>query len=199
MVQTPSKPFVDFTSLPILDYSLACSPETRPQFILQLRHALINVGFFYLKNHPIPPALFDSLTKDYVPRLFAVPQHEKDKIDMTKSECFLGYLRVGKEITHDKYDWREQFDFASPPVHNYTEGVSPKEYEYMRYLGASQVSLPLPHFLSTSLKPIYHSGWTKQSSQASALFSRNALNKSTGSPCHSALCLQKLSASSLMH
>ena len=139
-IQTPAISPTDFTRVPILDYSLSCSPDTRPQFILQLRDALINVGFFYLTNHSIPPDLVASL-RDYVPRLFAIPQHEKDKIDMANSECFLGYLREGKEITHDRLDWREQFDFASPPFYQWKEGETPKEYEYLRYLGESQVGL----------------------------------------------------------
>jgi hypothetical protein len=43
----------NFSSVPILDYSLIDSPTTRPQFILQLQHSLINVGFLYLKNHRV--------------------------------------------------------------------------------------------------------------------------------------------------
>lgn len=149
MAPSSPKP-ADFTSLPILDYSLACSPETRPQFVLQLRHALVNVGFFYLENHPVPPALLASVAENYVPRLFALPQHEKEKIDMANSEGFLGYSKVGKKVNHDKYEWREQFDFASPPVYSWKEGETPKESEYLRYLGASKVGLPLLYIYLTS-------------------------------------------------
>jgi isopenicillin N synthase-like dioxygenase len=104
-----------------------------------LRHVLINVRFFYLKNHPLPPSLVNTLY-NYVPCLFAVPLEEKDKISMANPECFLGYLREGKEVIHNRLDWREHFNFASPPDHKYIEGETPKEYKYQRYLGESQVS-----------------------------------------------------------
>jgi hypothetical protein len=52
----------------------------------------------------------------------------------------LGYLREGKEVTHNRLNWREQFDFTSLPYHKYIKGETPKEYEYQRYLRGSQVS-----------------------------------------------------------
>jgi isopenicillin N synthase-like dioxygenase len=128
----------NFSSVPILDYSLLSSPTTRPQFILQLRHALINVGFLYLSNHPVPHSLISSLTA-YVPRLFALPQEEKDRIAMVNSAHFLGYSRLGNELTKGKVDWREQFDFATSHVCRWKEGTSLKEEEYLKLWGPSQV------------------------------------------------------------
>jgi len=157
--QSPPEPGADFTSLPILDYSLLSSPETRQEFILQLRDAVINVGFFYLSNPPIPPALLASLI-DYIPRLFALPQEEKDKIALENTPYFLGYSRLGKEMTHGEVDWREQFDFASPRECIWKEGETPKEYEYLKYLGPSQVCLPLfcPLIYANSSGVIHYSG-----------------------------------------
>jgi len=158
-IQDSPKSGVEFTSLPILDYSLLSSPETRREFILQLRNAVINVGFFYLSNHSIPPTLFASLT-DYIPRLFALPQHEKDKIALMNTPHFLGYSRLGMEMTHGDVDWREQFDFASPRACVWKEGETPKEYEYLKHLGPSQVGFSLSPLLFTS------SYWTRYTTVA---------------------------------
>lgn len=43
-----------FEQLPIIDLALAESPETRYRCYEQLRYALFNVGFMYVKNHGIP-------------------------------------------------------------------------------------------------------------------------------------------------
>ena len=134
----------DFSSVPILDYSLINSTTTKLQFILQLRHALINVGFLYLTNHGVDGHTIDSL-KSYIPQLFALPQEEKDRIGMANSEHFLGYSRIGKELTKGKVDRREQFDFATPHVCRWREGETPKEMEYLRLWGPCQVSFRRSH------------------------------------------------------
>ncbi|KAJ3717707.1 hypothetical protein C8R42DRAFT_711483 [Lentinula raphanica] len=104
----------NFSSIPVLDYSLALSSSTKPTFILNLRNALINVGFLYLSNTDavIDQALVESL-KSYIPKLFDLPQDEKDKIRMANSPHFLGYSRLGAELTKGKTDYREQFDIAT--------------------------------------------------------------------------------------
>ncbi|TFY78423.1 hypothetical protein EWM64_g5589, partial [Hericium alpestre] len=59
----------NFSNVPVLDYALLSSPDTRPTFIAQLQHALINVGFLYLAHSPIAPEEFDKLVA-YIPRIF---------------------------------------------------------------------------------------------------------------------------------
>ena len=125
----------DFTSIPILDYNLLLTPEGRASFILQLRHALIFVGFFYLKNPPVPPALVTSLI-DYIPKLFALPQEKKDVLRMANSPHFLGYSRFGAELTRGATDQREQFDIATEfNGAPYKEG----DPDYLKLQGPSQV------------------------------------------------------------
>ena len=126
----------DFSSVPILDYSLLSSPSTRAQFISQLQHALINVGFLYLSNHPVPAPLVSSVVS-YIPQLFALPQDEKDKIAMINSEHFLGYSRLGAELTKGQVDYREQFDFATKHESRWRKG----DPDYYRLWGPSQVLL----------------------------------------------------------
>ncbi|KAJ3825043.1 hypothetical protein F5880DRAFT_1640749, partial [Lentinula raphanica] len=113
----------NFSSIPVLDYSLALSSSTKPTFILNLRNALINVGFLYLSNTDavIDQALVESL-KSYIPKLFDLPQDEKDKIRMANSPHFLGYSRLGAELTKGKTDYREQFDIATDHVSRWRPG-----------------------------------------------------------------------------
>ena len=54
---------------------------------------------------------------------------------MANSEHFLGYSRLGAELTKGKVDQREQFDFATRHVCRWKEG----DPEYYRLWGPSQV------------------------------------------------------------
>lgn len=103
---------VDFSSIPIVDYALLSSPSTRPIFISQLRHALVNVGFLYLCNHPIQSATVDTLIS-YFPKLFDLPQEEKAKLRMINSPHFLGYSGLGEELTKGVVDHKEVFFFGT--------------------------------------------------------------------------------------
>ncbi|EGN95387.1 hypothetical protein SERLA73DRAFT_186333 [Serpula lacrymans var. lacrymans S7.3] len=123
----------NFSSVPILDFALVSDPARKPEFILQLRHALINVGFLYLKNPPVARKDIDALI-DYIPRLFALPQQAKDSIRMANSPHFLGYSKLGAEFTKGKTDYREQFDFATPHETQWRPGAP----EYLRLWGPSQ-------------------------------------------------------------
>ncbi|KAH6885609.1 iron/ascorbate oxidoreductase [Coprinopsis sp. MPI-PUGE-AT-0042] len=124
----------DFTSIPVLDYSLALSPSTKPLFLSQLRNALINIGFLYLSNTPLTNTHIPALLP-YIPKLFDdLPQQEKDKIGMVNSEHFLGYSKLGGELTKGAVDWREQFDFATEHVCRWREG----DPDYFRIWGPCQ-------------------------------------------------------------
>ncbi|KAJ7574433.1 Clavaminate synthase-like protein [Mycena floridula] len=70
---------LDYTAIPILDWSL--SQTDKPLFIAQLRDAIINVGFLYLKNSPVPPEVLDQVV-EFAPKFFALPQDAKDAVDM---------------------------------------------------------------------------------------------------------------------
>jgi len=102
----------DFDTIPVLDFALIERGE-KDAFLGQLRHALVNVGFLYLINTPISNESFASLV-DYAPKLFQIPQQEKDAIAMVNTPHFLGYTRLGTEITKGATDLREQFDFGTP-------------------------------------------------------------------------------------
>ena len=126
----------NFSSIPILDYSQTLDPERKDGFVAQLRHALINVGFLYLANPPVPREDIDAVV-DYAPRLFDIPQEAKDKTRMANSEHFYGYSRLGAELTKGKTDQREQFDFGTECDNVWKPG----DPDYMRLWGPAQVSI----------------------------------------------------------
>ncbi|RDL33083.1 uncharacterized protein BP5553_08522 [Venustampulla echinocandica] len=101
-----------FDSIPLLDLSLAKDPSTKPQFLEDLRHALLEVGFLYLKNVGIPEELTQAVIKEGV-AFFDLPTEEKLKIEMKNAPSFLGYSRLDAEITAQTIDHREQIDLST--------------------------------------------------------------------------------------
>jgi isopenicillin N synthase-like dioxygenase len=67
---------MSFTSIPILDMALANDPATKPAFLSDLRHALLEVGFLYLKNVGIPDQLFQEVIQEGK-AFFDIPLEEK--------------------------------------------------------------------------------------------------------------------------
>ncbi|KAJ2814466.1 hypothetical protein GGI24_006380, partial [Coemansia furcata] len=109
----------DFTSIPVLDLTKAnCDKDL---FLAELQHALIHIGFFYIKGHGITPEFLNSLTKHTV-GFFDLSLDDKLKTDKIHSPTFLGYSVQGNEITKDRKDNREQFDFANDQQTTWTEG-----------------------------------------------------------------------------
>ncbi|KAK3635997.1 hypothetical protein LTR56_014373 [Elasticomyces elasticus] len=102
-----------FTTIPVLDLSEARSVETKPAFLKQLREALLTVGFLYISGTGIDQDLYDRVCKEGI-EFFELPDDEKLKIEMKNEASFLGYSRLGNEITAKKADWREQLDLSTP-------------------------------------------------------------------------------------
>ncbi|OTA64015.1 putative isopenicillin N synthetase [Hypoxylon sp. EC38] len=103
---------MSFTSIPILDLALARDPQTKPQFLGELRHALMEVGFLYLKNVGIPDDLWQQVISEGT-AFFDIPKEEKLKIEMKNAPSFLGYSQLSAEITAGKIDHREQIDLST--------------------------------------------------------------------------------------
>lgn len=98
----------------MLDFSQALSPS-KPTFLANLREALVNVGFFYLRNAPISAQSQEQFIEKAL-GLFELPLEKKLEIEMVNSPHFLGYSRLGAEITALKPDYREQFDVSSGSI-----------------------------------------------------------------------------------
>jgi isopenicillin N synthase-like dioxygenase len=100
----------DFNAIPILDMGRIATD--RAAFLEELQHALVHVGFFYVVNHGVPNALLDSTTAK-AQEFFDLGNEDKLVADKIHSPTFLGYSTQGNEITKNKKDNREQFDFAN--------------------------------------------------------------------------------------
>ncbi|KAK6949487.1 hypothetical protein Daesc_009569 [Daldinia eschscholtzii] len=103
---------MSFTSIPILDLALSRDPQTKPQFLADLRHALMEVGFLYIKNVGIPDDLWQQVISEGK-AFFDIPKEEKLKIEMKNAPSFLGYSQLSAEITAGKIDHREQIDLST--------------------------------------------------------------------------------------
>ena len=151
----------DFSSVPVLDYALTRDSATRPEFLDQLRNALVNVGFLYLSNPPVSQDDID-LVIDYAPKLFTIPQEKKDKLLMRNNPHFLGYTKMGAEYTKGKADQREQYDFATPYECIWTPGAP----DYLKLWGPAQVSARWPWVISPRPNWCHSSGTKRKTSLA---------------------------------
>ena len=136
---------MSFNSVPVLDLSLARSPSTKKAFLDDLRHALLEVGFLYIKNTGIPADLINHV-QTLGKAFFDLPEEKKLEIEMKNAKSFLGYNKLGMEITRFKTDWREQIDLSTPhPV------PGPEEPLYRNLLAPNQWPDPeaLPGFRET--------------------------------------------------
>ncbi|CAR30709.1 ZYRO0E00396p [Zygosaccharomyces rouxii] len=106
---------MSFGSIPVIDLGQAFDNETKPKFLENLRHALITVGFLRLTNfgnYGPTTQDFQNITQQGI-EFFELPEEEKKKVEMINSPHFLGYTKLGNEITSGKIDWREQIDLAT--------------------------------------------------------------------------------------
>ncbi|RPB25227.1 Clavaminate synthase-like protein [Terfezia boudieri ATCC MYA-4762] len=148
-----------FQSVPVLDYSLSLSSDTKPGFLEQLQYALLEVGFLYIKNTNIDDELIQkviSLGKAF----FDLPEEEKLRLEMKNSPHFLGYSRLGNEITKHKTDWREQIDLATE-----LPAPEPTEPRYRLLRGPNQ-------WPSESLLPGFRDTYTTYMNQMTDLSTR---------------------------
>jgi len=82
-----------FKSIPVLSLARARDPATKPEFLKDLLHALLNVGFLYISDTGLDPALVDAVVHE-CHAFFELPQEEKERIEMKNEKSFLGWSRV---------------------------------------------------------------------------------------------------------
>jgi isopenicillin N synthase-like dioxygenase len=129
---------LNYTEIPMVDWSL--STTNKSLFLLRLRRAVVNVGFLYLSNHPIPTDIVDKVI-EITPTFFMLPQEAKDAIDMANSAQFLGYERVGHETVgrDGNRHSSERFMFGGDRVCRYEDG----QPEYLKFHGDTPVCTTL--------------------------------------------------------
>ncbi|KAI5367317.1 Putative oxoglutarate/iron-dependent dioxygenase, non-hem dioxygenase domain-containing protein [Septoria linicola] len=130
---------MSFSEIPVLDLSAARDADSKPKFLQELRDALLNVGFLYVRNTGIDQETFDRVCDEGI-KFFDLPEEEKLAIEMKNQASFLGYSRLGNEITAHKADWREQYDLSTPhamPTDQdplYYNLLAPNQWPSDRYL-----------------------------------------------------------------
>lgn len=132
-------------ALPILDLSQANTPHQKRILLEQLRDALFNIGFLYIKNHGVPHETIERLTS-LLAALFSQPDEAKAMLSKKNSPHFLGYSGFAEEVTLGEKDLREQFDFATELPVVYDSEASPANAStgrdlsklYYRLLGPNQ-------------------------------------------------------------
>ena len=90
---------MSFSSIPILDLSLARDPESKPSFLKSLKSALLEVGFLYIKNTGID----ETLVRDVISQgkaFFDLPEEKKLEIQMKNVPSFLGISSADLSKAH---------------------------------------------------------------------------------------------------
>ncbi|KAJ2987178.1 hypothetical protein NUW58_g4648 [Xylaria curta] len=111
-----------FEAIPTVELSLADDPNTLPQLLGDLRHALVDVGFLYISNHGVPSHVIAELVSA-LPELFSLKEESKRAVALENSPHFLGYSGVGSENTGGSVDLREQFEFATELTATWRAGL----------------------------------------------------------------------------
>lgn len=126
------------STLPVLDLAeLDRGPAAVERFRRDLREATHEVGFLHLR-HGIEPAVTDELF-DVARRFFALPDADKQAVEMLRSPWFRGYTRTGGELTQGQVDWREQIDVGTE-----REASAVRDPAYLRLDGPNQWPEALP-------------------------------------------------------
>jgi len=104
-----------FASIPVIDLHGGPTHDSalKQAIAMQIRHACIHVGFFYIKNHGVPQAKIDAVVAQSK-LLFDRPLDTKMKLDIHKSANFKGYTALLGENTdpENRGDLHEGFDFG---------------------------------------------------------------------------------------
>ena len=154
--------------VPVLDLSrLEQGASEHRTFLLDLRTAARDVGFFYLSGHGISASETDEVL-DASRRFFALQEADKLAIEMVKSSQFRGYTRAGGELTRGAADWREQLDIGveRQPIPQ-GPGIAP----WTRLQGPNQWPSALP-----DLKPALLAWQTRATAVAIRLLKAFALS-----------------------
>lgn len=87
---------MSFSSIPVLDLSLARHESTKPAFLESLRNALLDVGFLYIKNSGIDDSLIQNVIEQGK-AFFDLPEYKKLEVQMKNKPSFLGRY-TGKRL-----------------------------------------------------------------------------------------------------
>ncbi|KPV72149.1 uncharacterized protein RHOBADRAFT_55985 [Rhodotorula graminis WP1] len=149
-------------SLPVLSYATAHADP--PEFIRQLRHALLTTGFLYLSSiDAVVPDWRASWDAAFAASADFFAHDEATKVEgigMARSRHFRGYSAYGVEVTQGRHDLREQIDLGPdtepaveypPPPGTRIERVLYGPNQYPSFVPALEPALRHWHALCTSI------------------------------------------------
>lgn len=106
---------VPFTEIPVIDFTPMAGndAEAKHKVGQEVRDACTRVGFFYVRNHGVSPALIERTFKA-AHRFFDLPLERKLTVDIASSPNMRGYTRLLGENTDPtaRGDLHEGFDLA---------------------------------------------------------------------------------------
>ena len=106
---------VPFTEIPVIDFAPMFAPDRAARQAVgdAVRDACTQVGFFYVRNHQVDPALI-ARTFAQAKRFFALPLQRKLAVDVANSPNLRGYTKLLGENTDptSRGDLHEGFDLA---------------------------------------------------------------------------------------
>ncbi|TIO32284.1 2-oxoglutarate and iron-dependent oxygenase domain-containing protein [Mesorhizobium sp.] len=103
-----------FDKIPVVDIAALLDRSNERKVAKEIRWALSNAGFMYVKNHGIPQDFVDSAF-DVSRRFFDLPMSQKMELHVSKSDVALrGYIEPFGENTNPgkTKDLKECFDFG---------------------------------------------------------------------------------------
>ncbi|KAJ3012311.1 UNVERIFIED_CONTAM: hypothetical protein HDU68_001267 [Siphonaria sp. JEL0065] len=86
--------------------------QADPESLSNLRHSLTTLGFFYLDyTNVVPQSLIDGI-RESATKSFECPTEAKQAVHNSKSKAFRGWSNLEEEVTNNKTDLKESYDFA---------------------------------------------------------------------------------------
>ncbi|MDR3478438.1 MAG: 2-oxoglutarate and iron-dependent oxygenase domain-containing protein [Gammaproteobacteria bacterium] len=102
---------LDFEAIPLFDLNEMNSAETLQKLVIRLRDICHHVGFFYVKNHGVDPALLSRML--YLSEVFFdLSDQEKEAISILLSPHYRGYGKLMAEMTDGIPDFKETYDLG---------------------------------------------------------------------------------------
>ncbi|RYC65993.1 hypothetical protein CHU98_g261 [Xylaria longipes] len=106
------------SEIPIIDISgiFGASKDARVNVARQIRDAATNNGFFYIKNHGIPPDIPETACEKLL-EFFRQPREVKDRASISQSKFFNGYKAPKSQRINpfESVDVRETFSWTYDP------------------------------------------------------------------------------------
>ncbi|KAJ7786706.1 hypothetical protein B0H14DRAFT_2473945 [Mycena olivaceomarginata] len=150
-----------FKAIPIIDLSNISStePVVRRALVAEIKHACMEVGFFYVKNHGIPQEVMQQ-TLTQMTRFFDLPLEEKLEVENKKTPNFMGYSPVlsGNNDPNGAGDLQEGFEFKFEALDSDVSesGVDDGTSTDTVLAGANPWPVQLPEFRQAALEYYHH-------------------------------------------